>query len=254
MAPSWRSAAPVTVRPIVLVRGAVGDSDTFALTEGPLAERDTVWVYSRRGRGGSGDGPDYTYHREVEDVLAVLTAAGDRAHLSATPVARSTHCWPPRRHRRCGHSCSTSCRSSTTSTSASSTASLRCHGGQCPTGRPRGSTPSPTDRLTLECPVAVTLGRYLLHGVAEQAWPQRGALLKLVGEAIGGAGHLAAGRSSRLARLRSFTTEARCSGDSGPVSNASWHEVDAGTESSSVPRCQPPRNVGERAASTPACL
>jgi hypothetical protein len=132
MAPSWRSAAPVTVRPIVLVRGAVGDSDTFALTEGPLAERDTVWVYSRRCRGGSGDGPDYTYHREVEDVLAVLTAAGDRAHLSATPVARSTHCWPPRRHRRCGHSCSTSCRSSTTSTSASSTASLRCHGGQMP--------------------------------------------------------------------------------------------------------------------------
>jgi pimeloyl-ACP methyl ester carboxylesterase len=67
--------------PIVLVHGAVGDSDTFALIEGQLAERHSVWVYSRRGRGGSGDGTDYTYHRDVEDVLAVLTAAGDRAHL-----------------------------------------------------------------------------------------------------------------------------------------------------------------------------
>lgn len=67
--------------PIVLVHGAVGDLDTFALIEGVLAQRHTVWVYSRRGRGGSGDGPDYTYHHEVEDVLAVLTATGHRAHL-----------------------------------------------------------------------------------------------------------------------------------------------------------------------------
>jgi pimeloyl-ACP methyl ester carboxylesterase len=67
--------------PIVLVHGANGDLDTFALIEGLLAAQHTVWVYSRRGRGGSGDGPDYTYHREVEDVLAVIAATGDRAHL-----------------------------------------------------------------------------------------------------------------------------------------------------------------------------
>lgn len=67
--------------PIVLVHGAVGDLDTFALIEGPLAEQHSVWVYSRRGRGGSSDGPDYTYHHEVEDVLAVLAAAGDPVHL-----------------------------------------------------------------------------------------------------------------------------------------------------------------------------
>jgi pimeloyl-ACP methyl ester carboxylesterase len=67
--------------PIVLVHGALGNLDTFALIEGLLAERHSVWVYSRRGRGGSGDGPDYTYHREVEDVLAVLAVAGDGAHL-----------------------------------------------------------------------------------------------------------------------------------------------------------------------------
>jgi pimeloyl-ACP methyl ester carboxylesterase len=67
--------------PIVLVHGALGDVDTFAPIEGLLAEQHSVWVYSRRGRGGSGDGADYSYEREVEDVRAVLIAAGDRAHL-----------------------------------------------------------------------------------------------------------------------------------------------------------------------------
>jgi pimeloyl-ACP methyl ester carboxylesterase len=67
--------------PMVLVHGANGDIDTFALIEGLLAERHSVWVYSRRGRGGSGDGADYALEREVEDVLAVLAAAGDRPHL-----------------------------------------------------------------------------------------------------------------------------------------------------------------------------
>ena len=67
--------------PIVLVHGANGDLDTFALVEGMLAEHHTVWVYSRRGRGGSGDGPGYALEREIEDLLAVLAVAGDRAHL-----------------------------------------------------------------------------------------------------------------------------------------------------------------------------
>jgi pimeloyl-ACP methyl ester carboxylesterase len=67
--------------PIVLVHGANGDLDSFALIEGLLAERHSVWVYSRRGRGGSGDGPNYAFEREVEDVLAVASAAGNRAHL-----------------------------------------------------------------------------------------------------------------------------------------------------------------------------
>jgi pimeloyl-ACP methyl ester carboxylesterase len=66
---------------MVLVHGANGDHDTCALIEGLLAERHSVWVYSRRGRGGSGDGPVYALEREVEDVLAVLAAAGDRPHL-----------------------------------------------------------------------------------------------------------------------------------------------------------------------------
>ena len=67
--------------PLVLVHGANGDIDTFVPIEAPLADRHTVWVYSRRGRGGSGDGPDYGLGREVEDVMAVLDAAGNSAHL-----------------------------------------------------------------------------------------------------------------------------------------------------------------------------
>lgn len=67
--------------PLVLVHGGNGDIDTFARITPALAERHTVWTYSRRGRGGSGDGPDYRGEREVEDVLAVVAAAGGDAHL-----------------------------------------------------------------------------------------------------------------------------------------------------------------------------
>lgn len=67
--------------PLVLVHGAMGDLNAFALTEPLLAERHSVWVYSRRGRGGSGDGSLYSLEREVEDVLSVLDAAGEGAHL-----------------------------------------------------------------------------------------------------------------------------------------------------------------------------
>lgn len=67
--------------PVVLVHGAMGSLDSFVLIEGLLAERHAVWVYSRRGRVGSGDGPGYGLDREIEDVLAVLDVAGDGAHL-----------------------------------------------------------------------------------------------------------------------------------------------------------------------------
>ena len=67
--------------PLVLVHGGLGDVDAFALLEPLLAEQHTVWVYSRRGRGSSGDGVDHGLDREVDDVLAVLEAAGGPAHL-----------------------------------------------------------------------------------------------------------------------------------------------------------------------------
>ena len=67
--------------PLVLVHGGNGDVDTFALIVGALAERHTVWRYSRRGRGGSGDGPEYCMDREIDDLLAVVDAAGGDAHV-----------------------------------------------------------------------------------------------------------------------------------------------------------------------------
>ena len=57
--------------------------------------------YSRRGRGGSGDGPGYALEREVEDVRAVLAVAATVPILSDTRAARSTACWPPQRGRCC---------------------------------------------------------------------------------------------------------------------------------------------------------
>ena len=46
-----------------------------------LAEDHTCWVMDRRARGISGDGDDYSFDREIEDVAAVLDAAGPDASL-----------------------------------------------------------------------------------------------------------------------------------------------------------------------------
>lgn len=67
--------------PIVCVHGTVDGIAAFSLLELQLAERHAVWVYDRRGRGGSGDGPAYAFEHEVEDLRAVLEAVGEPAHL-----------------------------------------------------------------------------------------------------------------------------------------------------------------------------
>jgi len=54
---------------------------------GPLAEelkdRFTVYTYDRRGRGESGDTKPYAVQREVEDLAAIIEAAGGSAALYA---------------------------------------------------------------------------------------------------------------------------------------------------------------------------
>jgi len=68
---------------LVLVDGALcyrafGPSKDFAAA---LADRFTVYRYDRRGRGESGAGnTSYTVDREVEDLVAVIGAAGGTAH------------------------------------------------------------------------------------------------------------------------------------------------------------------------------
>jgi len=70
--------------PLVLVGGAFRDRHARAAVT-PLAEhlagRFTVYSYDRRGRGDSGDTPPWSVAREVEDLAALVTAAGGRAAL-----------------------------------------------------------------------------------------------------------------------------------------------------------------------------
>lgn len=67
--------------PLVLVHGTgVGKGDWMELPR-LLAEHHTVWVYDRRGRDKSGDGPTWELEREIDDIRAVLAAAGEPGHL-----------------------------------------------------------------------------------------------------------------------------------------------------------------------------
>jgi pimeloyl-ACP methyl ester carboxylesterase len=62
---------------LLLVHGAgVDRTIAWALVRAGLERRFTVHAMDRRGRGLSGDGPDYGLRREAEDVIAVLDALG----------------------------------------------------------------------------------------------------------------------------------------------------------------------------------
>jgi pimeloyl-ACP methyl ester carboxylesterase len=61
---------------IVLVHGTGTSSADWAFVAPLLRDRFTVVTMDRRGRGKSGDGPEYAMEREADDVLAVLDAVG----------------------------------------------------------------------------------------------------------------------------------------------------------------------------------
>ncbi|WP_437676748.1 alpha/beta fold hydrolase [Sorangium sp. So ce131] len=65
--------------PVILVLGAFNDRTTGAPLAAYLARRFTVLAYDRRGRGDSGDAAAYAIDREVEDLDAVIQAAGGAA-------------------------------------------------------------------------------------------------------------------------------------------------------------------------------
>lgn len=67
--------------PLVLLHGTGRDRSYWARSLPALARHATVYAIDRRGRGGSGDADRYALEREVEDVLAVLGAIGEPAHL-----------------------------------------------------------------------------------------------------------------------------------------------------------------------------
>jgi pimeloyl-ACP methyl ester carboxylesterase len=72
-----------TGSPLVLVHGGTADRSRWAGITPRLAGSFTVCAMDRRGRGLSGDGPEYAVEREFEDVAAVVDAESQRA---ATPV------------------------------------------------------------------------------------------------------------------------------------------------------------------------
>jgi hypothetical protein len=93
--------------PLILVSGALGSRSQFSPLAELLAKRFTVYNYDRRGRGDSGDTQPYAVEREIEDIEAVIDAAGgsafvygfprvqcsrSRPRVSSPPKSRSWHC------------------------------------------------------------------------------------------------------------------------------------------------------------------
>src|ERR687885_330475 len=66
---------------LVLVAPALATRTAFAPLAKLLAPHFTVYAYDRRGRGDSGDTPPHAADREVEDLLAVIRAAGGSANV-----------------------------------------------------------------------------------------------------------------------------------------------------------------------------
>lgn len=62
--------------PILFVHGVGTTSADWLFVRNLLRDRFTVATMDRRGRGASGDAPEYAMQREAEDVQAVLDAVG----------------------------------------------------------------------------------------------------------------------------------------------------------------------------------
>jgi pimeloyl-ACP methyl ester carboxylesterase len=69
---------------VVLVCGGSVDRMSNAALAQVLATDFTVYNYDRRGRGDSGDTLPYAIEREIEDIAAVIDAAGGQAFLYGT--------------------------------------------------------------------------------------------------------------------------------------------------------------------------
>src|ERR1700758_496625 len=68
-------------QPVILIGGAFNDRSTVAGLAGVLAGEFTAVTYDRRGRGDSGDAASYAVEREIEDLAAVISYAGEPASV-----------------------------------------------------------------------------------------------------------------------------------------------------------------------------
>jgi pimeloyl-ACP methyl ester carboxylesterase len=64
-------------QPLVLVHGGLADHTRWRPLLPYLEPHFTVHAIDRRGRGASGDSPDYALEREFEDVAAIIDAVAD---------------------------------------------------------------------------------------------------------------------------------------------------------------------------------
>jgi pimeloyl-ACP methyl ester carboxylesterase len=69
---------------VILVCGGSVDRSSNAPLAALLEKHFSVFNYDRRGRGDSGDTPPYAVEREVEDIDAVVAAAGGKAFIYGT--------------------------------------------------------------------------------------------------------------------------------------------------------------------------
>jgi pimeloyl-ACP methyl ester carboxylesterase len=70
----WRSGSGPA---LLLVHGVTADHRRWASISPQLEQHFSVYAMDRRGRGESGDAPDYDVMREAEDVAAVVKAIGE---------------------------------------------------------------------------------------------------------------------------------------------------------------------------------
>jgi pimeloyl-ACP methyl ester carboxylesterase len=66
---------------VLFVHGTMASNEAWALVAALLSERFTVVAMDRRGHGRSEPGPSHSTRREAEDVVAVIDAVGQPAHL-----------------------------------------------------------------------------------------------------------------------------------------------------------------------------
>jgi pimeloyl-ACP methyl ester carboxylesterase len=67
--------------PLVFLHGAAIDHREFSSLAPWLEPHFSVWAVDRRGRGASGDGPEYAIEREFEDLAAVVDAIGAEVNI-----------------------------------------------------------------------------------------------------------------------------------------------------------------------------
>ncbi|MFB4268756.1 alpha/beta fold hydrolase [Nonomuraea sp. GTA35] len=65
--------------PLIYVGGALNDRRSGVAVAEPLSSRFTLYYYDRRGRGDSGDTQPFAVEREIEDLAALISAAGGQA-------------------------------------------------------------------------------------------------------------------------------------------------------------------------------